>query len=306
MKHFYSLSFTMLLSIAANAQFFQNSEITFSPFGTNTLGMNSSLDWQFGARTDISSYGGLMFNTVNAWTDIYAQNHAYGNAYPNLEPDANKEVEILKNKKFNMEIGYYYPIKKLTDEYRITGRVGFFSARSAFGIIDADEKNDGTGMIKNPFYGVNVISAADTVKFGPYGLEKSNYFSTGYGAMHSNGAFVGVSLNKIQFGEPKGLFGVAFDLYADLYYGAVSFDDLYLYGAKRYKLYNTQVNNVGYRVGLNMKMPAQKAVSFFYNVEFGQMPGYNGYNLNQRSYFQFMMGVSLNITKEHLANLNPF
>jgi hypothetical protein len=55
-----------------------------------------------------------------------------------------------------------------------------------------------------------------------------------------------------------------------------------------------------------MKIPAQKMAGFYFNLETGKRPGYTGFDKNQRSYFQFLMGVEINLSKENLSELNPF
>ena len=93
-----SISFTII----TNAQILKNTELTFSPFGVNTLGMNSTMDYQYGFATDILKFGGVSINGVNTWFDSNARKHEYYYAYPNVTPArTNTEDEgiLLKSKK---------------------------------------------------------------------------------------------------------------------------------------------------------------------------------------------------------------
>jgi hypothetical protein len=319
MKKTFTL-FTMLsLAAVSNAQILKNTELTFSPFGTNTLRMNSSLDWQYGFRTDISKFGGIMINGVNAWVDDNARNHPYYFTYPNVTPArSNTEGigDLKKSKKKFFELGYYYPVATWGASSRLLGRAGFYKTRNAFAIVDADEPNDGTGAIQNPFYGINTDGSGDSIQFGPYGREKDGYYSTGYGIMRSSGGYVGVSLNHFLDENSTSDFAVTYDLYADFIFGSVKFDDMYLIGTGfysptgqdpiHYKLYNNDVHKTGYRLGFNVKIPAQKMIGFYFNLETGKRPGYNGLDKNQRAYFQFLMGASMSLSKDNLSKLNPF
>ena len=134
--------------------------------------------------------------------------------------------------------------------------------------------------------------------------------------MRSAGGYVGISLNHILADDVSDDFAVTYNLYCDFIFGSVTFDDMHLIGSGvynpagydpiQYKLYNTDIHKTGYRLGFDMRIPAQKMVGFYFNLETGKRPGYNGFDKNQRSYFQFLMGVGLNLSKEKLSELNPF
>lgn len=319
MKKIFLVIIANSFALFSNSQILKNTELTFSPFGVNTLGMNSSMDWQYGFRTDVLTYGGVFINGVNAWFDDNARRHEYFYLYPNVNPARSiydEEAVLKKNKKKFFELGYFYPVLKWGSSSRLLGRVGYFKTRNAFSIAEADEPNDGTGTIKNPFYGINV-NGTDSIQFGPFGRESEGYYSTGYGIMRSSGGYVGISLNHTLPESSSDNLAITYDLYCDFLLGSVKFDDLYLvnsggvysptgYAPYQYKLYNSDIHKTGYRIGLNFKIPAQKMAGFYFNFESGKRPGYVGYDKNQRAYFQFLMGVSIILSKEKFSELNPF
>lgn len=303
MKFKILLAIVVLNITVAKSQLLSNTEFTLSPFVVHTLGMNSSMDYQYGLRSDIMTYGGAFINGINAFAEDGAKIHPYYSTYPNPDKDNNSYETILKNTKSKFELGYFYPIQQLNKQTRVLARCGYYNTRSAFAIADASEKNDGTGPIKNPFYALNIQNPSTRINFGPFG--QKNVYETGYGIMHSNGTFLGLSLNRV-LDESSQSLQITYELYSDLYLGKVAFDDVYSSGAA-YHLYNDDVSNLGYRFGINMKIPAEKMVGFFCNMEFGKMPGYSGLGeTNQRGYFQFQFGAAVNLSAENISNLNPF
>lgn len=283
------LLFVFTLSNSQSKYELDNTILALGSLSIDNWNTNSSLSGlNLHLATDVGKLGRISMYYNKAAVDDNSSDHLYYWQVPNIDPNSYSSNDKLSNaKKTTFELAYAYPLLKFGEYFSLKPKIGYNYWYTAINIYDATSPSTGT----NPYY---LVQEGGNNKF------YFNNYNSGYGAMSINATHVGIVLDHLLPKDEDSDLFFAYSVYFDMFLATnPSFDKMYIYSGYTnggtYTLHTSEISNIGWRLGFDLRAPASKAINFFALYEFGSRPGVRGFGDNLGSFMNLEMGAALDI-----------